>query len=98
MQCVKEGISANLAADTHGVPRSTLKGRLNCRVTHEVNPGPQPYLTKTVETDFASQLLTASCNGYGKNRRHVWCLVEAYLKKKCTLRGIVIRMGGRRRI
>lgn len=35
----QHGISANQAADRHGIPRSTLKDRLSGRVIHGVNPG-----------------------------------------------------------
>ena len=37
-------VSANQAADAHGVPRSILKDRLNGRVTHGTKPGPRPSL------------------------------------------------------
>ena len=37
---VKQGMSCNHAADTHGVPRSTLKDRISGRVIHGKNPGP----------------------------------------------------------
>ena len=36
-------VSANQAADVHGVPRSTLKDRLKGKVTHGMKPGPHPY-------------------------------------------------------
>ena len=36
----KGTMSANKAADLHGVPRSTLKDRLSGRVVHGTNPGP----------------------------------------------------------
>jgi hypothetical protein len=44
-----EEMSANKAADLHGVPRSTLKNRLSGRVEHGKNPGPKPYLTRDEE-------------------------------------------------
>ena len=36
-------VSANQAAEVHGVPRSTLKDRLKGKVTHGMKPGPHPY-------------------------------------------------------
>ena len=79
---VKRGVSGNRAADSNGIPRSTLKDRLSGRVVHGTNPGPVPYLTKDEESDLASHLLTAAEIGYGKTRRDVCCLVESYLKTK----------------
>ena len=35
-------MSANKAADLHGVPRLMLKDRLSGRVTHGPNSGPKP--------------------------------------------------------
>ena len=90
---LKDGISGNNAADSHGIPRSTLKDRLSGRVIHGVKPGPRPYLTSNEEGELASHLLTASSIGYGKTRRDVRCLVESYLKQKGTLKGTVISNG-----
>lgn len=39
----KEGIGRNIAADLHGVPRTTLKDRLNGHVVHGTKPGPCSY-------------------------------------------------------
>ena len=38
---IKGSLSANKAADLHGVPRSTLKDRLSGRVAHGVKSGPR---------------------------------------------------------
>ena len=89
----QQGISANQAADCHGIPRSTLKDRLSGRVIHGVSPGPRPYLSKSEETELASHLLTASSIGYGKTRRDVRCLVETHLTTNGKLRGTSISNG-----
>ena len=53
-------MSANKAADLHGVPRSTLEDRLSGRVEHSKNPGPQPYLTHNEEQELSVHLYTSS--------------------------------------
>ena len=83
----KRDISANKAADLHGVPRSTLKDRLSGRVAHGVKPGPRPYLTVEEEAELSSHLLQASDMGLGKTRRDVLTLVGTYVEKKGCLRG-----------
>jgi len=42
----KGHLSGNKAADLHGVPRSTLKDRLNGKVQCGIKPGTVPYLSK----------------------------------------------------
>lgn len=90
---MKDGLSSNRAADTYGVPRSTLKDRISGRVVHGVNPGPKPYLTEDEERDLADHLLKAAEIGYGKTRRDVCCIVETYLKQKGTLKGEAVSHG-----
>ena len=53
---VNDGLSSNQAADNFEVSCTTLKDRLSGRVTHEVNPGPKPYLTKDEERELADHL------------------------------------------
>ena len=84
---VRKGLSCNRAADANRVPRSTLKDRVSGRVNHGSNPGPLPYLTAEEEVLLADYLLKCSDMGYGKTRRDVCCIVEAYLKRKGSLQG-----------
>ena len=86
-------LSANKAADIHGVPRTTLKDRLSGRVEHGTNPGPKPYLTAEEESELCSHLLQASELGLGKTRHGVMCLVEGYVKKKGTMKASSISNG-----
>ena len=83
-------MSANKAADLHGVPRSTLKDRLNGRVVHGTNPGPKPYLTRNEEEELSTHLLRASSIGLGKTRRDVLSIVGSYVKNKGLLNGSTI--------
>ncbi len=64
---INDGLSMNQAADNYQVPRSTLKDRLSGRVTHGVNPGPKPYLTKDEEQGLADYLISAA-NTLGMER------------------------------
>ena len=82
MDSVFDGMSANKAADLHGVPRSTLKDRTGGKVIHGSNPGPKPYLNVEEERELAGYLIEASNIGYGKTRKDVLSLVESYVEKK----------------
>lgn len=90
---IDDSLSANRAADLHGVPRSTLKDRLSGRVIHGTKPGPKPYLTVDEEAELSQHLLQASAMGLGKTRRDVKCLVEVCVRKKGTLRGSAVSNG-----
>ena len=82
---IDDSLSANRAADLHGVPRSTLKDRLSGRVIHGTKPGPKPYLTVDEEAELSQHLLQASAIGLGKTSRDVKCLVEVCVRKKGIL-------------
>ena len=45
-------MGVNKAAELHGVLRSTLKDRVNGRVTHGTKPGPSPYLNSQEEKEL----------------------------------------------
>ena len=52
---IDDSLSANRAADLHGVPRSTLKDHLSGRVIHGTKPGPKPYLTVDEEAEILEE-------------------------------------------
>ena len=60
LSVAKREMSANKAADLHGIPRSMSKDRLSGRVVHGTNPGPKPYLTRDEETKLSAHLLQAT--------------------------------------
>ena len=60
LSAAKGQMSANKAADLHGVPHSTLKDRLSGRVVHGTNPGPKPYLTRNEEMELSTHLIQAA--------------------------------------
>ena len=80
-------MSANKAADLHGVPRLTLKDRLNRRVIHGTNPGPVPYLSRDEEMELSTHLLQATSMGLGKTCRDVLSIVGLYVKNKGIIKG-----------
>ena len=49
----RTAVSINQAAREYGVPASTLKDRLSCRVVHGTKPGPVSYLNADEEADLA---------------------------------------------
>ena len=89
----RDGLSDNMAADLHGVPRSTLKDRLSGRVKHGTKSGPKPYLSAEEESELASHLFQAAHIGYGKTRRDVIGIVEEHLRRKGALKGNSISNG-----
>lgn len=89
----KDCLSGNMAADLHGVPRSTLKDRLSGRVQHGTKSGPKPYLSTEEESELASHLLQAADIGFGKTRRDVICIVEEHARRQGTLKGTRVSNG-----
>ena len=90
-------VSANQAADAHGVPRSTLKDRLNGRVTHGTKPGPRPYLDSREESELVDYLFNAAKTGFGKTRQQIKCIAENVAKEKGILKSNRISNGWWRR-
>ena len=90
---IDDSLSANRAADLHGVPQSTLKDHLSGCVIHGTKPGPKPYLTVDEEAELSQHLLQASAMGLGKTSRDVKCLVEVCVRKKGILRGSAVING-----
>ena len=64
----KDGLSGNMAADLHGVLRSTPKDRLSSQVRHGMKSGSKPYLSTEEESELVSHLLQAADIGFGKTR------------------------------
>ena len=95
MDSVFDGMSANKAADLHGVPHSTLKDRSGGEVIHRDNPGLKPYLKTKEERELAGYLIEASNVGYGKTQV---LLRATYVEKKedVSLRRIMLQMVGGR--
>ena len=94
MKAVKSGVSINRAAMECGVPCTTLKDRISGRVEHGVNSGPVAYLNKEEERELAVFLKICASIGYGKTRKQVMAIVEAYItNNKKGLRSSKITQG-----
>ena len=61
-------MSINKASEMYGVPRTTLKDRLNGRVVHGTKPGPKPYLRHSEERELVDHLTKLSDLGMGKKK------------------------------
>ena len=71
-----------------GVPCTTLKDHISGHVEHGVNSGPVTYLNKEEERELAVFLKKHTSIGYGKTRKQVMAIVEAYtLPTKVTHKG-----------
>ncbi len=86
LKAVQEGAGINRAAGDHGVPASTLKGRVSGRVKHGVKPGPKPYLCTEEEGELSSFLKTCATVGYGKTRKDVMHIAESVARDKNMLK------------
>ena len=86
MKVVKEvQFGVNRVALEYGVPKTTLKDRLNGRVIHGTNMGPTPYLTYEEEKELVRFILNCSRMGYGKTRGELLRIVGETMKKKGRL-------------
>ena len=89
MKAVKEGqFGVNQAALEYGVPKRTLKDRLNGRVIPGTNMGPTPYLTYEdyeEEKELVRFILNCSKMGYGKTRGELLRIVGETMRKKGRL-------------
>ena len=86
IQAVKDGTGINRAADIHGVPKTTLKDRINGHNAYCSNPGPKSYLTNKEQTQLSEYLLEVSEAGYGKTRKQVIAMVDAVAKEKGVMK------------
>ena len=63
-------MGVNAAAQSHGVPKTSLKDRISGRVVHGSKPGPRKYLTEE-EKNLACYLQEVAEIGYGKSHKQV---------------------------
>jgi len=93
MEAVRSGEGINQAARLHGVPSTTLKDRISGRVKHKTNSGPCKYLNVDEEKELATFLKESAAIGYGKSRKDVMNIIEAYAKSKGILRKDKVTQG-----
>ena len=78
---VRSGQSVRLAAQLHGVPKTTLSDRVTGKVLHGTKSGPPPYLTWT-EEELVSFLLGCAGIGYPRTRKDVLAIVQDVIDSK----------------
>ena len=81
---VRKGMSIRQAAETYGVPKSTLGDRVSGKVKEDCKPGPPPYLTCLEEEELASFLIRCAEIGFPRTRTQVLGLVQQIV----TTRGL----------
>lgn len=87
IEAVRSGtMSTYKAAETYGVPRSSLNDRIQGRVVHGTLPGPKPYLCEDEEKELSSYLISAADVGLGKTRSEVLRIAEGVASSKGILR------------
>ena len=62
---VKHGMSYRQAALKFGVPKSTIRDRVTCRVREGTTPGKKTAIPLEVEAELASALKSAASQGFG---------------------------------
>ena len=77
---VQHGQSVRWAAETYGVPKSTLQDRVSGRAPFGAKSGPPSYLTKEDELD--SFLTSCASLGYACSKQQVIALVQATVTAK----------------
>jgi len=81
MEAVRSREGINQAAKLHGVPSTTLKDR----VKHKTNSGSCKYLNMDEEKELAIFKKESTAIDYGKSRKYVMNITEAYAKPKGIL-------------
>ena len=61
-----EGMNVRRAAETYGVPRSTLGDRISGRIVHRKSSGASSFLTDDEEEELLSFILGCASIGYSK--------------------------------
>ena len=79
---VEKGMSIRLAAELHGIPKSTLYDHVSGRVELYAKAGPSPYLTAEEEEELANFLVQCSPIGYPHTRMQVLGIVQEILTSK----------------
>ena len=86
MTAVYDGeMGVNRASREYGIP-TTLRDRINEKVTHGAPMGARPYLSKAEEKELEDFLFASSHVGFGKTRVHVMMYTEKVAREKKLLR------------
>ena len=72
LNAVRSGsMSANMAAKTYGVPRSTIGDRLRGKVEDDAHPGNDPVIPLETENEIVSIVLSSATRGFGITKQEL---------------------------
>ena len=83
---MKKESSIKRIAEEHGVPRTTLQGRVLGKIEHGQKPGQQPYINIEEKKDLAIFVEVVAEIGFGKTRNQIKAMVEKIACEKNLLR------------
>ena len=69
VEAVRNGMSIRKAAETHGVPRSSLGDRVSGKVAPETRPGKAPVIPLELENQMVDKSLKLADQGFGLSKR-----------------------------
>lgn len=76
----QEGTSVRRAAETYGVPKSTLGDRISGRIVHGASSGASRFLTDVEEEELVAFILGCSSICYSKTIKEILVVVQRTLK------------------
>ena len=78
----QEGMSVRRAAETYGVPRSTLGDRISGRIVHGTSSGASRFLNDDEEEELVSFILGCASIGYSKTIKEILVVVQRTLESR----------------
>ena len=78
----QEGMSVRRAAETYGIPRSTLGHRISGRIVHGASSGAIRFLTDDKEDELVAFILGCASMGYSKTIKEILVVVQKTLESR----------------
>ena len=79
---VQEGKSIRHAAQSFGIPKSTLHDRVSGKVMFGARSGPTAYLTEEEEDELVAFLTGCASIGYARSKKQVIAMVQSVMHSK----------------
>lgn len=79
---LEDGLSVRKAAESFGVPKSTLQDRVSGKVPFGTKSGPSKYLNDEEESELVNFLVGCASVGYAKSKQQVIMLVRSIVESK----------------
>ena len=73
-------LSINKAADTFGVPRTTLKNKISGSSALDTTQGPDPILNKAEEEEITVWAKNMARIGYGRTKEQIIEIVQKFIQ------------------